>query len=63
MKANQENFYNNLIVYFNKDTIDKIRIGKSKRAYKKNVEKANPKIITYEYFQTKDIKWYHKKED
>lgn len=50
MKANQENFYNNLILYFNKDTIDKIRIGKSK-------------IITYEYFQTKDIKWYHKKED
>ncbi len=62
MKANQENFYNNLILYFN---IDKIRIGigKSKSAYKKIVEKANPKIITYEYFQTKDIKWYHKKED
>lgn len=63
IKANQGNFYDDLKLYFDKDSIDKIRIGKSKSAYKKVIEKANSKIITYEYFQTEDIEWYHKKED
>lgn len=63
VKGNQGNLYDDLILYFDEDTIDKIRIGKSKSAYKKVIEKSNFKIITYEYFQTEDVEWYYKKDD
>lgn len=62
IQANQGNFYDDLILYFGEDTIDKIHIDKSKSTYKKVIEKTNSKIITYEYFQTEDIEWYYKKE-
>ena len=63
IKANQGNFYDDLVLYFDEDILDKIRIGKSKSVYKKIIEKANSKIITYEYFQTEDIEWYYKREN
>jgi len=58
IKANQGNFYNDLQLYFKDDVLDEIRIGKLKSTYKKVIEKANSKIITYEYFQIEDVKWY-----
>ena len=58
IKANQGNFYTDLELYFKEDVLDEIRIGKLKSVYKKIIEKANSKIITYEYFQTEDVKWY-----
>lgn len=63
VKGNQGNLYDDLILYFDDDTLDKMRIGKSKSVYKKITEKANSKIITYEYFQTEDVEWYYKKDD
>ncbi len=58
IKANQGNFYNDLQLYFKDDVLDEIRIGKLKSTYKKIIEKANSKVITYEYFQIEDVKWY-----
>lgn len=58
VKANQGNFYNDLELYFKEDVLDEIRIGKLKSTYKKVIEKTNSKVITYEYFQTEDVKWY-----
>lgn len=63
IKGNQGNFHDDLILYFNENTIDEIRIGKTKSVYKKVMEKINSKIVTYEYFQIEDIDWYHKKND
>ena len=58
IKANQGNFYTDLQLYFKEDVLDEIRIGKPKSVYKKVIEKANSKVITYEYFQIEDVKWY-----
>lgn len=58
IKANQGNFYTDLQLYFKEDVLDEIRIGKLKSVYKKVIEKANSKVITYEYFQIEDVKWY-----
>ena len=63
IKGNQGNFYNDLELYFNDNTLDEMRIGKTKSVYKKIIEKANSKVIIYEYFQTEDVSWYHKKDD
>ncbi len=63
IKANQGNFYSDLQLYFKDDVLDEIKIGKLKSTYKKVIEKANSKIITYEYFQIEDVKWYFKIND
>ncbi len=63
IKANQGTFYDDLVLYFEDRLLDEIRIGKTKSVYKKVIEKANSKIITYEYFQTEDVNWYCKKDD
>lgn len=63
IKGNQGNFYNDLELYFNDNTLDEMRIGKTKSVYKKIIEKANSKVIIYEYFQTEDVSWYHKIDD
>lgn len=36
-----------------------IKAGNLQSSYSINVEKANSSVITYEYFQTEDISWYH----
>lgn len=59
LKANHQVFYNDLVLYFNDDKLDMIKAGALKTSYLINVEKANSSVITYEYFQTEDIKWYH----
>ena len=38
--------------------MDQIKAGRSKSAYAKSTEKSHSTFITYEYFQTEDIKWY-----
>lgn len=58
VKANQGNFNTDLQLYFKDDVLDEIRIGKLKSEYKKVIEKANSKVITYEYFQIEDVNWY-----
>lgn len=59
LKSNHPNFYNDLILYFDDNKLDMIKAGALNSSYCINVEKANSSIITYEYFQTEDIKWYH----
>ena len=59
LKTNHQVFYNDLILYFNDDKLDMIKAGALKTSYLINIEKANSSVITYEYFQTEDIKWYH----
>jgi Transposase len=59
LKKNCESFYEDLEIYFDDDKLDMIKAGALKSTYGVNVEKANSNIITYEYFQTEDVKWYH----
>ena len=58
LKSNHQNFYDDLELYFDDDKLDMIKAGALKSAYSISVEKANSCVITYEYFQTEDIKWY-----
>lgn len=58
LKSNHQNFYDDLKLYFDDDKLDMIKAGALKSAYSISVEKANSCVITYEYFQTEDIKWY-----
>lgn len=58
IKLNQENFYNDLVLYFNEKQLEIIRANGTGNAYFKNIEKSHASIITYEYFQTEDISWY-----
>lgn len=59
LKANHQAFYNDLVLYFDDDKLDMIKAGALKSSYCINVEKANSSVITYEYFQTEDVSWYH----
>lgn len=59
IKSNHSNFYNDLNLYFDDKRLDMIKAGDLNTAYSISSEKANSSIITYEYFQTEDIKWYH----
>lgn len=59
IKSNHSNFYNDLNLYFDDKRLDMIKAGALNTAYSISSEKANSSIITYEYFQTEDIKWYH----
>jgi len=58
IKANHPLFYKDLIDYFDEDEQSLIISAKINTAYKKECEYKNGSAITYEYFQTSDIKWY-----
>lgn len=59
IKLNQENFYNDLVLYFNDKQLEIIKANGIGNSYTKEIEKSHSSIITYEYFQTEDISWYH----
>lgn len=59
IKLNQENFYNDLALYFNDKQLEIIKAGGIGNSYIKEMEKSHSSIITYEYFQTEDISWYY----
>lgn len=63
IKGNQGNFYQDLIDYFNEEKCEEIIAGNLSSAYKTYTEKSHSTWITYECFQTSDIKWYSKLED
>ena len=58
VKKNHPNFNADLELYFDEKTQEKIKAGRSDSAYLKQEEKSHSSLITYEYFQTSDIKWY-----
>lgn len=58
LKSNHPLFYYDLNLYFDDKRLDTIKAGALNTAYSINSEKVNSSIITYEYFQTEDIKWY-----
>ena len=58
VKKNHPNFNADLELYFNEKTQEEIIAGRSDSAYLKQEEKNHSSFITYEYFQTSDIKWY-----
>lgn len=58
IKQNQENFYNDLVLYFDEKRLEIIKAGGTKNTYLRCSEKSHSSIITYEYFQTEDINWY-----
>ena len=58
VKKNHPNFNADLELYFDEKTQEKIKAGRSDSAYLKQEEKSHSCFITYEYFQTSDIKWY-----
>ena len=59
IKLNQENFYNDLVLYFNDKQLEIIKAEGTGNSYIKKIEKSHSSIITYEYFQTDDISWYY----
>ncbi len=58
VKKNHPNFNVDLELYFDERTQEEIKAGRSDSAYLKEAEKSHSCFITYEYFQTSDIKWY-----
>ena len=58
VKKNHPNFNADLELYFDEKTQEEIIAGRSDSAYLKEKEKSHSCFITYEYFQTTDIKWY-----
>lgn len=63
IKKNHPNFNADLELYFDEKVQAQIIAGKSDSAYLKEEEKSHSSFITYEYFQTSDIKWYHEYKD
>lgn len=62
IKANQGNFYNDLIDYFDEKKLETIKAGNSKSAYLDYYEKRGCQSIHYEYYQTTDVNWYFDKK-
>lgn len=58
IKANQGNFYNDLVLYFDEKKLEMIIAGNSDSSYNREVEKSHSSVTTYEYFQTNDVSWY-----
>ena len=58
VKKNHPNFNVDLELYFDERTQEEIKAGRRGSAYLKQEEKSHSCFITYEYFQTSDIKWY-----
>ena len=63
IKANHPIFYSELQEYFDNKMQEYIIAGKPNTAYRKSYEYKKKKTITYEYFQTTDIKWYQNKDE
>lgn len=57
LKGNQGTFYQDVIDYFDEDTLLIIESG-YEGAYKKEIEKSHSQVITYEHYQTEKIEWY-----
>lgn len=58
LKSNHQLFYDDLVLYFDDKKLDTIKASTLGTCYSINCEKTNSSIVTYEYFQTEDIKWY-----
>ena len=58
IKGNQENFYNDLKLYFDSKKCKEIIAGNFNSVYYIESEKNHSAFIKYEYFQTSDISWY-----
>lgn len=63
VKKNHPNFNADLELYFDEIKQEEIIAGNSKSAYLRQEEKSHSCFITYEYFQTSDINWYHEYKD
>jgi len=63
IKKNQGVFYQDLVAYFDKKCCEQIKAGNTKSSYLYQMEKSHSSIIEYEYYQTSDISWYHRKEE
>lgn len=63
VKKNHPNFNADLELYFDEKTEEQIIAGRSDSAYLRQEEKSHSSFITYEYFQTSDIKWYSEYKD
>lgn len=59
VKKNHPNFNADLELYFDEKNQEQIIAGNSNSEYLKHEEKSHSCFITYEYFQTSDVKWYH----
>ncbi len=59
VKKNHPNFNADLELYFDEITQEQIIAGRLDSSYLKQEEKSHACFITYEYFQTSDVKWYH----
>lgn len=57
LKGNHSNFEEDVKMYFDEECIDIIKTG-YKGSYHIEKEKSHSKLITYEIFQTEDVKWY-----
>ena len=58
IKGNQKSLYNDLKDYFDEQTLEIIKAGKSNTGYLTYNEKRGSNTTIYEYYQTTDIKWY-----
>ena len=61
LKANQGNFYKDIVDYFDEDRQSITKSG-YEGGYQLNREKSHEAVITYEYFQTEKVKWYEEKD-
>ncbi len=57
LKGNQGIFYQEVIDYFDEDRLLSIRT-KNEGSFLTSKEKSHSQIITYEYYQTENVKWY-----
>jgi predicted transposase YbfD/YdcC len=58
LKKNHQTFYQDVVDYFDDKRLDIIRSG-HEGGYCLSREKNHSSIITYEYFQTEDVKWFY----
>ena len=63
IKGNQGNLFSELDLYFDEKRLETIIAGNTKSAYLKYHENSHSSLITYEYFQTNDINWFHDKKE
>ncbi len=61
LKANQPNFYTDVLDYFDEDRLMIIQSG-YEGGYQLSREKSHVAIITYEYYQTEKVNWYEERE-
>lgn len=61
IKGNQNNFYQDLVLYFDEKKLETIKAGNLESAYLDYFETRGSKTIHYEYYQTSDVNWYFDK--